>query len=75
MNDQVIFDMTKMMELFIDEGMPEIDIMRVLLNIAQSTQQTSQIERFRIGDGTYSLDDLKKIQAEEEHEALIAKHR
>jgi len=32
MNDQVIFDMTKMMELFIDEGMAEIDIMRELLN-------------------------------------------
>jgi len=75
MNDQVIFDMTKMMELFIDEGMAEIDILRELLNVAQSTQQTSQIERFRIGDGTYSLDDLNKIQAEEEHEALIAKHR
>ena len=75
MNDQAVFDMTKMMELFIDEGMAEIDIMRELLNIAQSTQQTSQIEHFRIGDGTYSLDDLNRIQAEEEHEAFVAKHR
>ena len=75
MSDQVIFDMTRMMERFIDEGMAEIDIMRELLNTAENAHQTSRIEHFRIGDGTYSLHDLKKIQAEEEHEALVAKHR
>ncbi|WP_428357084.1 hypothetical protein [Methyloprofundus sp.] len=75
MNEQVIFDMTKMMERFIDEGMAEIDIMRELLNTAENAHLTSRIEHFRIGDGTYSLNDLKKIQAEEEHEALVAKHR
>lgn len=75
MNDQEIFDMTRMMERFIDEKMAEIDIMRELLNAAESAHQTSRIDRFRIGDGTYSLSDLKKIQEEEEHEALVARHR
>ena len=75
MNDQAIFDMSKMMERFIDEGMAEIDIMRELLNTARSAHQVSRCERFRIGDGTYSLNDLERIQEEEEHEALVAKHR
>ena len=75
MSDQEIFDMTRMMEYFIDEDMAEIDIMRELLNAAQNAHQTSKCNLFRIGDDTYSLSDLEKIQKMEEHEVFVAKHR
>lgn len=75
MNDQAIFDMTKFMERFIDERMKEIDIMRELLIIAENAYQTSQCKLFTIGNHTYSLSDLEKIQKLEEHEAWVNKHR
>lgn len=75
MSEQVVFDMTKLMEGFIDEGMAEIDIMRQLLNTAESAHQSSRCNQFKIGADTYSLNDLRKIQDQEEHEALVAKHR
>lgn len=72
MSNQAIFDMTRLMEHLINDGVSEIDIMRALLVAAEGA---SQCKLFRIGDSTYSLSDLEKIQKLEEHEALVAKHR
>ncbi len=75
MSDKEIFDLTKTMEGLIDEGLPEVEIMRQLLTAADGAHATSRFDRFRIGDDVYSLEDLYKIQELEEHEALIQRHR
>ena len=75
MSDKDIFDLTRTMEGLIDERLQEVDIMRQLLMVAESANLTSHYSQFRIGDDIYSLQDLKKIQELEEHEALIERHR
>ena len=75
MSDKEIFDLTKTMERLIDEGLPEVEIMRQLLTAADGANATSQFDRFQIGDDVYSLEDLYKIQELEEHEALVERHR
>ena len=75
MSDEETFDLTKMMEGLIDESLPEVEIMRQLLLAAEGAHATSQLNRFRIGDDVYTLEDLCKIQEQEEHDALVEKHR
>jgi len=74
-SDTEIFDLTKTMEGLIDEGLPEVEIMRRLLMAAEGANATSQFDRFRIGDDVYALEDLCKIQEQEEHDALVERHR
>lgn len=71
MDEQQIFDLTRTMEGFVDEGLPPIDIMRELLQLAEETRAVSGYEYFRIGDGVYSLEQLEEIQRLEEHEVLL----
>jgi len=75
MSDNEIFDLTKTMERLIDEGLPEVEIMRQLLMAADGAHAVSRLDRFRIGDDVYTLEDLYKIQELEEHEALVERHR
>ena len=71
MDEQQVFDLTRTMEGFIDEGLPQIDIMRELLKVAEETRAVSGYAYFRIGDDTYSLEQLEEIQQLEEHEVLF----
>jgi len=71
MDDQQIFDLTRTMEGFVDEGLPPIDIMRELLKVAEETQAVSGYKYFRIGDVVCSLEQLEEIQQLEEHEVLF----
>ena len=71
MDEQQVFDLTRTMEGFIDEGLPQIDIMRELLKIAEETRAVSGSEYFRIGDDIYSLEQMEEIQQLEEHEVLF----
>ena len=73
MDSDKIFDLSRTMEGFIDEGMEPIDIMRELLNIAEHANVNSGYNEFRIGDDVYSLKQLEEIQELEEHEVLFKK--
>jgi len=66
-----VFDLTSMMEADIDSGMTEVEVMRTLLRMAEEANATSGYRNFRIGDETYSLEQLEKIQREEEHEVVF----
>jgi len=74
MSEEAVFDLTRMMEGFVGEEMPAIDIMRELLKIAEEAHLNSGYTRFRIGDHVYTLDQLEEIQRLEEHEQLVARH-
>ncbi len=73
MSSNDVFDLTSAMESYIDSGMKEIEVMRNLLKIAEKANANSGYRNFRIGDETFSLEQLKVIQREEEHEALFKK--
>lgn len=49
--------------------------MRSVNDLAWSLHPTGQVDRFAIGDGVYTLRDLKRIQDQEEQDAFIARHR
>lgn len=74
MSDEAVFDLTRMMEGFIGEEMPAIDIMRELLKIAEEAHVTNGYNQFRIGEHVYTLPQLEEIQRLEEHEQLVARH-
>ena len=71
MSSNDVFDLTAMMESYIDSGMTEVEVMRGLLTIAEEAKANSGCQNFRIGDETYSLEQLETIQREEEHEVLF----
>jgi hypothetical protein len=71
MDEQQVFDLTPTMEGFISEGLPQLDIMRELLKIAEETRAVSGYHYFRIGEDVYSLQQLEEIQKLEEHEVLF----
>ncbi len=73
MNDKQVFDLTGMMEAYVDEQMDQVDIMRELLKIAGEANINSGYNHFRIGEETYTLQQLEKIQTLEEHEVLFSK--
>ena len=74
MTNDEIYDLTRMMESFIDEDMAQIDVMAELLKIAEQASINGGYNRFRVGDGTYTLDELKKIQ-ELENQDVLFKHK
>ncbi len=74
MSKEEIFDLTRMMEGFVGEEMPAIDIMRELLKIAEEAHINNGYNQFRIGDHVYTLQQLEEIQRLEEHEQLVARH-
>ena len=71
MSSNDVFNLTAMMESYIDSGMTEVEIMWSLLTIAEEAKANSGCQNFRIGDETYSLEQLETIQREEEHEVLF----
>ena len=71
MSSNDVFNLTAMMESYIDSGMTEVEVMRGLLTIAEEAKANSDCQNFRIGDETYSLEQLETIQREEEHEVLF----
>ena len=73
MADDQVFDLTRIMEGFLDEQMAQVDVMRELLKIAEEANINSGYERFRIGDHVYTLQELMEIQKLEEHEVLFPK--
>jgi hypothetical protein len=75
MDNEEIYDLTMMMERFIDEDMEQIDIMAELLTIAQEANLNSGYNRFRIGNGTYTLDELKEIQELEKQDVLFRQNQ
>ena len=75
MNDKTIFDLTSMMEGLIDENLSEVEIMRQLMMTANGANATSHFNQFRIGDDVYTLEDMCKIEDQEEHEALVKRYR
>ena len=74
MSDDDVYDLTPMMEGFIGEDMPAIEVMRELLKIAEEARLNSNYDRFRIADNVYTLEQLEEIQRLEEHEQLIGRH-
>jgi len=75
MDNEEIYDLTMMMERFIDEDMEQIDIMAELLTIAQEANLNSSYNRFRVGNGTYTLDELKEIQELEKQDVLFRQNQ
>lgn len=75
MNNEEIYDLTMMMERFIDEDMARIDIMAELLTIAREANLNSGYNRFRIGDGSYTLDELQEIQELENQDVLFKQNQ
>lgn len=73
-NSEEILDLTGDMERLINESQAPDAIMRALYSLAWSLHQSEQVDRFAIGDGIYSLRDLKRIQEQEDHDAFIAGH-
>ena len=73
MDSDKIFDLSRTMEGFIDEGMEQVDIMRELLSIAEHANINSGYNEFRIGDEVYTLKQLEEIQELEEHDTLFKK--
>jgi hypothetical protein len=73
-NSEAILDLTGDMERLINESQGPEAIMRSVYDLAWSLHQTERADRFAIGDGVYSLRDLKRIQDQEEHDAFIARH-
>ncbi|MBV5272380.1 MAG: hypothetical protein JZU52_01645 [Lamprocystis purpurea] len=73
-NSDVILDLTGDMERLINEGQGPEAIMCALYDLAWSLHQSGNADRFAIGDGIYSLRDLKRIQDQEEHDAFIERH-
>ena len=71
MSNNDVFDLTTPMEAFIDSGMEEVKVMRDLLKMAEAANATSGYQKFKIGDDTFSLEQLEIIQREEEHEVLF----
>lgn len=64
MNDNAIFDLTRILENLIDNHENELDIMRELLQIAVPTHAYNHCEHFRIGGHVYNLkkcSECKKI--------------
>ncbi len=75
MDNNEIYDLTMMMERFIDEDMAQIDIMAELLIIAEAANSSNGYDRFRVGDGTYTLDELKEIQKLENQDILFKQNQ
>lgn len=75
MHAEATLDLTETMERLIDEQQEPAAIMRALLDLAQAFHQTDRVDRFAIGDGIYSLHELRQIQELEEHDAFVARHR
>ena len=75
MHGEATLDLTGTMERLINEQQAPAAIMRALFNLAQALHQTEHVDRFAIGDGIYSLHDLRQIQDLEEHDAFVARHR
>jgi len=73
MSQEQVFDLTRTMEGFVEEGMAQIDTMRELLKMAEQANINSGYDRFRIGEDVYSLDELREIQKLEDHEVLFKK--
>ena len=73
-NREAILDLTGEMERLINESQAPEAIMRALYDLAWSLHQSEQVDRFAIGDGIYSLRDMKRIQDQEQHDAFIARH-
>lgn len=73
-NREMILDLTGEMERLINESQKPEAIMRKLYELAWSLRQSEKADRFAIGDGIYSLQDMKRIQDLEEHDAFIARH-
>lgn len=69
MSNNEVFDLTATMESFIDSGLKEVEVMRSVLKMAEEASATSGYRQFRIGDETYSLQQLEAIQKEEESES------
>jgi hypothetical protein len=75
MDNEETYDLTMMMERFVDEDMDQIDIMAELLTIAQEANLNSGYNHFRIGNGSYTLDELKEIQELEKHDVLFKQNQ
>lgn len=75
MQQAAVLNLTRIMEHLIDEHDDTLTIMRELLRIATEAHRREKVGRFTIGDSTYTLDELVRIQAIEEHEAFVARHR
>lgn len=75
MQQAAALNLTRIMEGLIDEHDDTLTIMRELLRIAEEAHHQEQVRRFIIGEATYTLDELVRIQAIEEHEAFVARHR
>ena len=71
MSSNDVFDLTATMESYIDSGMKEVEVMRSVLKMAEEASANSGYQNFRIGDETFSLEQLEVIQREEEHEVLF----
>lgn len=71
MSSDEVFDLTGMMEAYIDSGMQEVEIMRELLKVAEEANLNSGYQHFRIGEDIYSMKQLEDIQQQEEHEVLF----
>jgi hypothetical protein len=71
MSNNDILNLTVTMESYIDDGMKEVEIMRSLLKMAEEANANLGYQNFRIGDGTYNLEQLEAIQREEEHDVLF----
>ncbi|MFV1998615.1 MAG: hypothetical protein ACC641_11470 [Acidiferrobacterales bacterium] len=61
MSNDEIYDLTVIMEQFVDEDLEQIDIMAELLTIAEEANLNSGYDQFRIGGGIYTLDKLRAI--------------
>ena len=75
MDNEEIYDLTMMMERFIDEDMEQIDIMAELLTIAQEANLNSGYNCFRVGNGIYTLDELKGIQELKKQDVLFRQNQ
>ena len=75
MHQSAVLDLTRTMERLIDEHEDTLTIMRELLRVASQAQRQERVNRFVIGDSSYTLDELARIQEIEEHEAFVARHR
>jgi hypothetical protein len=75
MHSDAVLNLTGRMELLIDEHRDPLTVMRELLELARSLHHSVHVDRFAIGDGVYSLEDLRRIMDQEEHEAFVARQR
>ncbi|WP_295435325.1 hypothetical protein [uncultured Thiodictyon sp.] len=75
MPGEAILDLTGTMEGLINEQQEPQAIMRKLFDLARALHQSEHVDRFAIGDGCYTLQELKRIQDQEEHDTFLARHR